>query len=628
MSAGEDGEEPMEVAPMTSSQNEDEAQVTVSVKWSKENQPQKYKVELEKVLQTWINKNESCVDCKVVHASQDGIAVIKIKPATALSQLHKLIGQTLQSKDGKSVTVNSVSLTPPELKAQKPDNASVNLPSSPVTDPQNQVQLGEQGSFSSSAAGSSAEGETHTCPLPVSHFLYVSHIYKEEMKRIEKENGVEIAAEVMVTLKPRKQKNGDPGKAFSEFINLVQNSLAESSGVTVPLKFIDPEDWKDTLKIIKKHENKLLLTLSSEEMIMCGPSQGQDAISKSLNATQKTLTNTSTFVGESTWASEDTSLAIGMNIKDPLVNPGLTMAESCWRLMMTSFSEKIAKIKAKFDVDFKESSTTQGKVEVRACYKGSRGKASLESHAVRALLRLYQSITTSPMSFTQQHGATGFNGSLKNDYQSEGASSGQSGKSMDNSGAAAGGTVADSKDNICPICMDTFTNKKQLKCKHEFCEGCLEQAKTALGPICPVCKDVFGMIVGDQPDGKMSWTISPSSLPGFAHCGTIVINYNIPGGRQTEKHPKPGQNYSGIHRTAYLPDNKEGREVLQLLHKAFEQKLIFTIGMSRTTGLDGQVTWNDIHHKTSMSGGPQNFGYPDRDYLSRVREELKAKGIK
>lgn len=96
---------------------------------------------------------------------------------------------------------------------------------------------------------------------------------------------------------------------------------------------------------------------------------------------------------------------------------------------------------------------------------------------------------------------------------------------------------------------------------------------------------------------------------------------------QTEQHPKPGQWYSGINRTAYLPDNKEGREVLQLLKKAFDQKLIFTVGTSRTTGMENQVTWNDIHHKTSSSGGPENFGYPDHGYLSRVRDELKAKGV-
>ena len=72
-------------------------------------------------------------------------------------------------------------------------------------------------------------------------------------------------------------------------------------------------------------------------------------------------------------------------------------------------------------------------------------------------------------------------------------------------------------------------------------------------------------------------------------------------------HPNPGQRYSGIGRVAYLPDNREGNEVLRLLKRAFDQKLIFTVGTSRTTGQDNQVTWNDIHHKTSTTGGQQGY---------------------
>uniref|UniRef100_A0A3B4GX86 E3 ubiquitin-protein ligase n=1 Tax=Pundamilia nyererei TaxID=303518 RepID=A0A3B4GX86_9CICH len=187
--------------------------------------------------------------------------------------------------------------------------------------------------------------------------------------------------------------------------------------------------------------------------------------------------------------------------------------------------------------------------------------------------------------------------------------------------------TGDQKDERCPICLDKFENKKQLKCKHEFCKDCLRQAQEANGPICPICRVVFGKIVGDQPHGTMSHQILTFPLPGYSDCGTITIRYEIPSGTQTEKHPNPGQRFHGIGRTAYLPDNKEGNEVLRLLKKAFDQKLIFTVGTSRTTGMDGQVTWNDIHHKTSTSGGPDCFGYPDPKYLSRVKEELKAKGI-
>uniref|UniRef100_A0A8C6SHC2 E3 ubiquitin-protein ligase n=1 Tax=Neogobius melanostomus TaxID=47308 RepID=A0A8C6SHC2_9GOBI len=169
---------------------------------------------------------------------------------------------------------------------------------------------------------------------------------------------------------------------------------------------------------------------------------------------------------------------------------------------------------------------------------------------------------------------------------------------------------------------------KVKKCKHEFCEDCLERSVKSMGAMCPVCKDVFGLVEGDQPNGTMTWRTNYTRLPGFGSCGTIEINYNIPSGTQTAKHPNPGKWYHGTQRTAYLPDNREGNEVLMLLKKAFDQKLIFTVGPSGTSGAENMVTWNDIHHKTSMHGGQQNFGYPDPDYLSRVKDELKAKGVK
>ncbi|XP_041528692.1 E3 ubiquitin-protein ligase DTX3L-like [Microtus oregoni] len=96
---------------------------------------------------------------------------------------------------------------------------------------------------------------------------------------------------------------------------------------------------------------------------------------------------------------------------------------------------------------------------------------------------------------------------------------------------------------------------------------------------------------------------------------------------QEDEHPNPGKPYSGTRRTAYLPDNQEGRHVLGLLREAFNKRLIFTIRDSRVPGVSDVVTWNDIHHKIYTFGGPRNFGYPDPHYLTRVKEELKAKGI-
>ncbi|XP_078105720.1 uncharacterized protein dtx3lb.2 [Sander vitreus] len=624
-----DREEPMEIegnnlqtqTPHDKyAETKDEVQVTLLVEWSEGIQPQKSERELQKYLQSWANNksNNFHGDCNVVSVSGNGTAVIRLKPASAVGELLKLSGQKLTKKDKPhTVTIKSVTLTPPELKTQMPEDASVNPTPSSVSEPQYGLgHLGKQ----SSAVSTTGE-ETCTCPVPVGHFWYVNHIYKEEIKRIEKENRVKIMAEVNVTFRAD-QKDGCSQKALSEFTSLVQKCLGESDGSTIPLSNVDKEEWKDVLKIAQTKENKLLLTVSSEEMTACGPRQVQDAIRKSLTPS----TNTSPSVGEFTWASQDTPLSIGMSIKDPLVNAGLTMEESSWKLMTTSFSEQVTKIKTNFGVDFKVSGISSGKVRVKACYNKSGGNASMESHAVRALLHLYQKSATSPMSSTQHQGATGFTGSL-----SEGAScgpvlNGQSGYNTD-APTGEGATAEDDKDEKCPICMETFTKKKQLKCKHEFCEECLAQSKKAMGPTCPVCRDVFGMMEGDQPDGNMTWYKLFSSLPGFSDCNTIVITYDISSGKQTEKHPHPGKYYSGIHRIAYLPDNEEGREVLHLLKKAFDQKLIFTVGTSRTSGMDNQVTWNDIHHKTSITGGPECFGYPDPGYLSRVKEELKAKGI-
>jgi len=89
----------------------------------------------------------------------------------------------------------------------------------------------------------------------------------------------------------------------------------------------------------------------------------------------------------------------------------------------------------------------------------------------------------------------------------------------------------------------------------------------------------------------------------FAGYGTIIIDYRFSSGVQGKEHPNPGQCYQGTNRTAYLPDTREGREVLQLLRRAFDARLVFTVGTSSTTGCTNQITWNDIHHKTSVYGG-------------------------
>ena len=134
---------------------------------------------------------------------------------------------------------------------------------------------------------------------------------------------------------------------------------------------------------------------------------------------------------------------------------------------------------------------------------------------------------------------------------------------------------------------------------------------------CPNCLRIYGILTGNMPYGTFNAYKSNSPKCSGFNCDTIIINYHFPNG--------PG--YTGTSRRSYLPNTKEGREVLALLKVAFDRKLTFTVGTSVTTGKKNTVVWNGIHHKTSVYGGPTCFGYPDNTYFNRVKEELASKGV-
>jgi hypothetical protein len=171
------------------------------------------------------------------------------------------------------------------------------------------------------------------------------------------------------------------------------------------------------------------------------------------------------------------------------------------------------------------------------------------------------------------------------------------------------------------------------KCvSHFFHKQCLaqgimaeKQKITELFHKCCVCGAIYGVVIGTQPaNGRMTIQIVKNrelSLKGFEKCNTIEIIYSFPNGTMN------GHKYDGTERVAFLPDNKEGREVLELLKICFERRLTFKVGTSVTTGMSNQVVWNGVHHKTHPNGGATNFGYPDPTYFNRVKEELAAKGI-
>ncbi|XP_070540314.1 uncharacterized protein [Ptychodera flava] len=179
----------------------------------------------------------------------------------------------------------------------------------------------------------------------------------------------------------------------------------------------------------------------------------------------------------------------------------------------------------------------------------------------------------------------------------------------------------------CRICLNDVKNPRELPCKHSFCKTCLDKYEKSSGLRCPTCNECRETRTGNMPPGTMTHVVKRGSLPGYTSCNTIVITYTFKGGEQGEQHPHPGQPYQGTTRTAFLPDNAEGREVLRLLKIAFDRKLTFTIDTSRTTGLKDSIVWNDIRHKTGQQGGAEGYGYPDPEYLTRVKDELAALGV-
>eukprot|EP00062_Callorhinchus_milii_P023746 gi/632982922/ref/XP_007908393.1/ PREDICTED: uncharacterized protein LOC103189711 [Callorhinchus milii] len=138
----------------------------------------------------------------------------------------------------------------------------------------------------------------------------------------------------------------------------------------------------------------------------------------------------------------------------------------------------------------------------------------------------------------------------------------------------------------------------------------------------PMCTQspVEGTIVGN-----MSYGILNSTLEGHEHDLTLKIIYNIQDGTQQRCDPNPGRPYRGGCFEAFLPNNKQGRKVLQLLTKAFYKGFIFKI-ISLPSG-EEKVTWNNIPHKTSITGGKIRDGYPDSGYLCTALAALQSHGL-
>ena len=196
-------------------------------------------------------------------------------------------------------------------------------------------------------------------------------------------------------------------------------------------------------------------------------------------------------------------------------------------------------------------------------------------------------------------------------------------------GERKSGHLKADENEQCAVCMCEFgleddTEIVRLgKCKsHFFHKECITNAIGSPPSLkCPVCGQTYGTLTGSMPPGIMTVFLDPNTNCSGFSVGTWAIDYHIPDGVSS------GKPYHGTGREAYLPNNAEGREVLRLLVCAFYRRQTFAVGTSVTTGRDNSVVWSGIHHKTSLDGGPTNFGYPDPTYFSRVKGELATRGV-
>jgi len=188
----------------------------------------------------------------------------------------------------------------------------------------------------------------------------------------------------------------------------------------------------------------------------------------------------------------------------------------------------------------------------------------------------------------------------------------------------------EASDDMCPICFEAFADNggivaKMKKCGHSFCLDCIQEALSHNNR-CPTCRTILGQVRGQMPTGKMSVTRSSMKCKGHENCrGSLVITYDIQAAVQRIYMQNPGVNHSGKYETAYLPDNDEGRKLLERLKYAFSRGLTFVVGTSMTTGATNVVTWATIHHKTSPNNGPH--GFPDPSYFANCNSELDNAGV-
>ena len=213
------------------------------------------------------------------------------------------------------------------------------------------------------------------------------------MKRIEEENGVQIQKDVLVSFTGDPSAGADPAKALAEFTTMVQSCIGDSNYSSYTHE-PGQVDWKKVLKFVQQDGDKLTLTVSPREVEVCGPMKSLKAF-ETVSKMQKKILNNQ-IPGPSS-AGEPQGSSHSMNSRDPRLSSGVPMDPVHWVVLTTLFTTKLADLEKRFEVKF---SYVQNKVKARA--DTANDAVTLESHALRALLCLYQRVATSVLSCSLQ----------------------------------------------------------------------------------------------------------------------------------------------------------------------------------------------------------------------------------
>ena len=123
----------------------------------------------------------------------------------------------------------------------------------------------------------------------------------------------------------------------------------------------------------------------------------------------------------------------------------------------------------------------------------------------------------------------------------------------------------DDDEHTCSLCLNEFEEGDGIlqfeKCiGHYFHLDC-DLGKTIVEYIrenkkCPACSYFYGVPRGNCPAGTLTVSHNPSVNVAGHTGGRIDLSFNIPGGTQSDCHPKPGAGFSGANRYAYLPGSE------------------------------------------------------------------------